>query len=292
MQPSVAQGTIVLVSLALTLAACGGSSSTDPNQNPTTGGSAGGSALPTGSGGGANASGGNSPGGSPGSSLYPGGFALPIDPDDPLLADAGASLPPASDAGPAVTPEPPLAEVIDGCAALCAKQATASCPAQQSLTECRVGCSLLLANPQCTAATRALFICSETATPACNADGTPTLQGCEGQLLTAAGCFLLNANDPAMKDPCTTYCAKVAALGCPGDSPENQCVSSCGIMGNLFRGCGPGWSAYVDCANGATLSCGSDGKASAPSCVSQAVSFLGCALMLYGSVAAPQAGGA
>jgi hypothetical protein len=227
-----------------------------------------------------------------GAPFNPGAITLPGSPGSPAAFDAGGLLDayvppvPVADAGATVS-APPTAAVIYGCAELCAKEATVTCPAQQTLADCRAGCSLALANPKCTQTTQALFTCSKTATATCGSDGKATLKGCEAQSLMAGGCFLTNAADPAMNSPCASFCGKVATAKCPNDGTVADCIGGCTIMGNLLAGCGPTWNAYVTCANGATaMACGNDGKAWAPACVGQAFTFLGCAASLYQTVTA------
>jgi hypothetical protein len=275
----------VVISLAAVLiCSCGGT--TEGAFEPGGGGAA------PGSGGTAGASQGGA-GGSAGAAFNPGAIALPIGPGTTVPFDAGGVLdatyvPPVQvgDAG-ATVGAPPTPAVIYGCAELCAKEATITCPAQQAQADCRSGCSLALANPKCTQTTEALFTCSKTATPICGTDGKATLQGCEAQTLLAGGCFLTNAVDPAMSSPCATFCGKVATAKCPNDGTIADCIGGCTVMGNLLAGCGATWSAYVTCANGATaMACGNDGKAWAPACVGQAFTFLGCAASLYQTVTA------
>jgi hypothetical protein len=229
-----------------------------------------------------------------GAPFNPGAITLPGAPGTTTPFDAGAAVldaayvPPVQvgDAGATTTP-PPTPAIIYGCAELCAKEATVTCPAQQTQADCRTGCSLALANPKCTQTTEALFTCSKTATPICGSDGKATLQGCEAQTLLAGGCFLTNAVDSTMTSPCATFCGKVAATKCPNDGTVADCVGGCTVMGNLIAGCGTQWRAYVTCADGApAMACGDDGKAWAPACLPEALTFLACAASLYQTVTA------
>jgi hypothetical protein len=289
----------VLVSVAaLAVCSCGGSTETsfEPGATGGTAG-AGGAAGP---GGAAGAGQGGSSGGAvdAGGGFNPGAIVLPGGPGSTFPIDAGAGaidaasvapVPP-GDAG-ASTSAPPTPAVIYGCAELCAKEATISCPAQQTVADCRTGCSLALANPKCTQTTEALFECAKTATPACGDDGKAMLKGCEAQTLLASGCFLTNAVDPAMSTPCATFCGRVAATQCPNDGTVADCIGGCSVMGNLIAGCGAPWNGYITCANAApTMACGDDGKAWAPACLSQALSFWACAITLYQTVTAADAG--
>jgi len=244
-------------------------------------------ALDAGVGGSVSGAGGSVAAGGGGAAPFnPGGITLPVGPGGG--GAAGAWVVPTSPDGGAVA-QPPTPVVIDGCAALCAKEATVTCPAQQTVADCRAGCSLALASPNCSAQTEALFACAKTATAACGSDGKATLAGCEGQALESGGCFIENAVDPKMSAPCATYCAKVAQARCPNDGTPADCSGGCSVMGNLFGGCGPNWTAYIACANSATVSCGSDGKAAAPACAPEAFTFLACATTLYRDVTAPSA---
>lgn len=282
----------VVTSLAaILICSCGGT--TEGAFEPG-GGAAPGSGGAAGAGqGGAGGSAGAATDGGGATPFNPGAITLPIGPGTTAAFDAGAALdapyvPPVQvgDAGATVS-APPTPAVIYGCAQLCAKEATITCPAQQTLADCRSGCSLALANPKCTQTTQALFTCSKTATPICGTDGKATLQGCEPQTLLAGGCFLTNAVDPAMSSPCATFCGKVAATKCPNDGTAADCVGGCTVMGNLIAGCATTWNAYVLCANGASaMACGNDGKAWAPACLGQALTFLGCAASLYQTVTA------
>lgn len=302
---------------AVSICSCGGSATSDFEANggagsagtgagggvgvAGSGGSAGTSAT-AGNGGGAGvgqAGSGGSAGVSNGGGGGTAGWAvtLPVGPgaagafDGGAFLDAATFVPPSQADASTFTP-PPAPAVIDGCAALCSKEATVSCPAQQTMADCRTGCSLVLANPKCTQAAEALFACSKTATAVCGSDGKATLQGCEAQGLLAGGCFLLNAPDPAMSDPCATFCGKTAAAHCPNDGTPADCLSGCKMMGNLMAGCGAGWSAYVQCADrpGATMACGNDNKAWAPGCAPEALTFLACVSALYRTVNAADAG--
>jgi hypothetical protein len=187
------------------------------------------------------------------------------------LPEAGTVAPGTDAGGGGVSPQ-----VVDGCTQLCTKEQAANCPGFGSLSSCMVGCDLLLRNPTCASQVQGLFTCTESSTASCDAQGNPTFANCGVQYLGAASCALTNAVDTSLSSACTTYCDAVAAAKCPNDSDVNSCISTCGIVGNLF-GCDPQWTQYVTCANGAMLSCGSDGKASAPACISQVATFYACA---------------
>jgi hypothetical protein len=184
----------------------------------------------------------------------------------------GSGFAAAADAGPPVG-IPPV--VADGCDALCAKEATAMCPNQGSVASCVLGCRALLNNPSCTSQTQALFACETTSTVSCDSSGKASLDSCLVQTLNSAACFLQSTNDPTLAGPCTKFCAESAAVKCPNDSPSG-CQQSCMVVGNLIPACDPSWRAYVTCADSASFSCGSDGKAWAPACAFQALTYLAC----------------
>lgn len=189
------------------------------------------------------------------------------------LAGAGGS-----DAGVAVLADSGASQaVIDGCTALCTKETAAACPNAGTLASCLVGCRLLVASPNCTSQTQALFACVNTTTASCDASGNVVLDGCVAQQLASDGCFLTNATDPTLAAPCTTYCANVKAANCPNDKPSG-CVSGCEVQGNLIPACAASWKAYVTCGDTSTFSCGTNGKAGADGCLGQALTFLGCEL--------------
>jgi len=184
----------------------------------------------------------------------------------------GSGFEGAADAGPPVG-IPPV--VADGCAALCAKEATAMCPNQGSVASCVLGCRALLNNPSCTSQTEALFACEKTSAVSCDSSGKASLDSCVVQTLSSAACFLQSTNDPTLAGPCTKFCAESAAAKCPNDSPSG-CQLGCMVVGNLIPACDSSWKAYVTCAIGASFSCGSDGKAWAPACAFQAFTYLAC----------------
>jgi len=169
-------------------------------------------------------------------------------------------------------------QVIDGCSSLCAKEAMANCPNQGSTANCNAGCRLILRNPTCAAPSNALFACEEGSPAACDAQGRATLTSCAVEQLTVAACFLQNAADPTLVEPCAAYCAKVAAANCPNDDRAG-CATNCSIAGNVLPACSAQWRANVTCGGTATFVCGADGKATASACNLQAGSFLVCALV-------------
>jgi hypothetical protein len=166
--------------------------------------------------------------------------------------------------------------VIMGCEALCAKEATAACPNQGSIASCVLGCTVLLNNPACSPSTEALFACANTSTVSCDGTGKAELDSCPAQTLIAAACVLKSANDPSLAGPCTQYCTESAAAHCPSDELSG-CEPGCQVIGSLVGSCDALWRAYVTCAAGTPLACGSDGKAFAPACVVQGIEYLGCA---------------
>jgi hypothetical protein len=184
------------------------------------------------------------------------------------------------DAGPPVIVPPPPSSippaVAAGCDALCAREATAMCPNQGSIASCVVGCRLLLNNPSCTMQAQNLFACEQTSPVSCDGSGKAMLDACGVQALVSAACFLQSDNDQSLQGPCTKYCAESAAAHCPGDDPSG-CQPGCQVVGNLIPACDSLWKGYVTCAaGGASLSCGSDGKAWAPECAVQAIEYLAC----------------
>ncbi len=200
------------------------------------------------------------------------------------LPDAGAMATARDAGGPIVTPQ-----VVDGCTQLCTKEQAANCPSFGSVSSCMVGCELLARNPSCSSDAQNLFACVDGAAASCDSSGNATFASCGLQEIASGTCFLVNSTDPMLQAPCTTYCAAVSAAKCPNDNPSG-CVASCQILGNLF-GCDVAWTAYVSCANGAALSCGGDGKASAADCISQAASFWECAASALVALSSADAGG-
>jgi hypothetical protein len=176
-----------------------------------------------------------------------------------------------------ISPPPiPPPVVAAGCAALCAKEATAMCPSQGSIGSCIDGCRLLLDNPSCAAQTEALFACEPTSTVSCDDSGKASLDDCEIQTLSATACVLEDATDPTLAAPCAKYCAESAAAACPGDDPSS-CQATCQVAGNLVPGCDSAWTSYVNCAVGAgMLSCGNGGNAFSPACLIQGLEYLTC----------------
>jgi hypothetical protein len=188
------------------------------------------------------------------------------------LLGAGAG---ADGAAPLVGDAAPSPQVVDGCTRLCTAEAAAACSASGTLQSCIVGCQLLVGNPSCATQTQALFACTDGKTAACDQSGNATFAGCGVQELESEACFLQNATDPALQTPCATYCAGVTAAKCPNDDPSG-CAAACPVLGNLVPGCDGSWKDYVECADTATFTCGSDGKASAAGCTVQALTFFVC----------------
>lgn len=177
-----------------------------------------------------------------------------------------------ADAGSTAMPSTP--QVVDGCNQLCEKQVAAGCSGGGTLDSCIVGCRVILANPSCASAAQTLFACLPNATASCDASGNVVFDRCQVEQLTADTCFLQNANDTTLANPCATYCAAVTAAKCPNDTPG--CQGGCQVVGNLVAGCDAPWKDYVTCANGSTLTCGADGKAGAQACASEALRFYAC----------------
>jgi hypothetical protein len=246
----------------LLLSACGGAA------QPALPGDSGGPITPASDSGSPNAS--SPSGGADAAAINPGAIGG-------ILAGMGAD-----DAGEAIfldsgsSAMPSTPQVVDGCNQLCTKEVGAACPAGPTLDSCLVGCRVILANPNCASAGQGLFSCVQTAAASCDTSGNVVFAGCQVQQLAADLCFLQGANDPGLTTPCTTYCASVAAANCPSDAPSG-CQSGCQVIGNLVPGCDTPWKNYVTCANGSTLTCGSNGKAGAPACASQALGFWACA---------------
>jgi hypothetical protein len=251
---------------------CGGSTADfaagptpDGGDNGIDGGSGG--AANVGTGGGTSTGGGSVAGGGGGPSFDPGSIGGIVGGG----LDAGGVIADAGGAGP-ISPV-----VVDGCNALCTKEATANCPNQGTVENCVIGCRLLLNNPNCTVQTATLFACEKDSPASCNAEGKATLSGCPVEQLSSAVCFLQNAKDPTLKGPCTTYCAAVAATQCPNDDVAG-CQAGCQVIGNFIPACNDYWKSYVTCASTATLTCGMDGKAGAPACVLEFGTYALCTL--------------
>jgi hypothetical protein len=247
----VAWASVLLVSTA----GCGGSTSSLVAED---------SGGPDGASSGSSTTPGGGDGGAQGGSFNPGALGSIV---GGSLPDAGASA--VADGGGISPP------VVEGCSELCTKEQAARCPGSSTLSSCQVGCELVARNPACASAAQSLFTCANGATASCDSSGNPTFAGCGVQGIAVEACVLLTATDGSLASPRATYCAAVAAAKCPNDAP-NGCQASCQILGNLF-GCDPQWTQYVTCANGATLCCGSEGTASAPSCRAQAASVWECA---------------
>lgn len=187
-------------------------------------------------------------------------------------ADAGAAMADAAGAGPAIRPE-----VVDGCNALCAQEATANCPNQGTAESCVLGCRLLVNNPACATPTASLFACEKTSAVSCDAAGKATLTQCPIEQLGAVTCFLQSARDPSLNEPCMTYCANVAAAHCPNDDVAG-CPVSCQVVGNFIPDCNVYWKAYIACSSTSPFACGADGKAGATACIFEFAQYAFCTL--------------
>jgi len=196
--------------------------------------------------------------------------------------DAASGGPGQPDAGPMMSLPPQ--QIMDGCSQLCTKEASAACPAQGTVDSCLLGCRLLAGNPACSTETANLFSCTKNATASCDAAGKAQPDGCGIQQLTFASCLFTKTSDPSLSGPCGNYCAAVAAAKCPNDKP-GDCQASCPLLGGLL-GCSGPWKSYVTCAEHETLTCGTDGKASASACIGPALGFFAC---VFASLA-PDAG--
>jgi hypothetical protein len=200
------------------------------------------------------------------------------------VADSDASLPGSeaatSDAGlpglDAATSDESLISVVKtGCEALCAAEVDAGCSAQTTLPQCIIGCALLAGNPSCATQTSAFFSCTQGAVVSCDSSGNPSFPDCDIDYLAAEACVLASATNPSVSAPCTQYCANVASAHCPNDA-DGGCVGGCEGVEVLVASCSPSWSSYVTCAETASMTCGSDGKATASACLAQSLAFLAC----------------
>lgn len=202
------------------------------------------------------------------------------------VGDSGSGVP-AADSGSdvadvaldATTLDSGLSPVVTtGCQALCSAEAAevdAGCTGFGSVSQCLLGCSLLLGNPNCSAQASALFSCSQGASMSCDSSGNVAIQGCALQQLEAETCALSNAVNTSLSGPCTQYCANVASAHCPNEA-DSGCVPGCEVAGSLVPSCSPSWTGYVNCAETATITCGTDGKGSASACLVQYVQFVAC----------------
>ena len=251
---------------------CGGST-TDAFTSPdmTDGGSGGGAASEGGTG--ASGTTGNA-GSSGGASTAEGGVSFDPGMIGGLIGagmDGGTAATDAGNLGGGViTPA-----VVDGCNALCAKEAAQNCPNQGTIGDCIVGCRLILNNQKCVTQSTALFACEKTSPAACDAQGKATLTGCGVEQLNAASCFLQNATDPTLSGPCTTYCSNIATAKCPNEDAAG-CATGCPVVGNFIPACNMYWKQYVACASTAMITCNADGKANAAGCGLQALAFWFC----------------
>src|SRR5260370_11102092 len=112
------------------------------------------------------------------------------------MDDAASGGPGEPDAGPMMSLPPQ--QIIDGCSQLCAKEASAACPAQAAVDSCLLGCRLLAGHPACSTETANLFSRSKHATASCDAAGKAQLDGCGIQQLTFASCLLTQTYDPSL----------------------------------------------------------------------------------------------
>jgi len=249
---------------------CGGSTA-DTFTNPeTTDGGGGGSASEGGTG--ASGTTGNA-GSSGGASTVDGGISFDPGMIGGLVGggmDGGAAATDAGLGGGVITPA-----VVDGCNALCTKEAALNCPNQGTIGDCIVGCRLILNNQKCVTQSTALFACEKNSPAACDAQGKATLTGCGVEQLNAAACFLQNATDPTLSGPCTTYCSNIATAKCPNEDPAG-CATGCPVVGNFIPACNMYWKQYVTCASTAKITCGADGKANAAGCGLQGLAFIVC----------------
>jgi hypothetical protein len=165
--------------------------------------------------------------------------------------------------------------VTTGCQALCSAEEDAGCTGFGSVSQCLLGCGLLLGNPNCSAQASALFSCSQGASMSCDSSGNVAIQGCAVQQIEAESCALSNAVNTSLSGPCTQYCANVASAHCANES-DSGCVPGCEVAGSLVPSCAPSWTGYVNCAETATITCGTDGKGGASDCLVQYVQFVAC----------------
>src|SRR5258708_8836647 len=201
------------------------------------------------------------------------------------MDDAASGGPGEPDAGPMMSLPPQ--QIIDGCSQLCAKEASAACPAQAAVDSCLLGCRLLAGNPACSTETANLFSCAKSATASCDTAGKAQLDGCGIQQLNFSSCLLTRSSDPSLSGPCANYCARVAAAQCPNDKP-GDCQASCPVVGGLL-GCSAPWKSYVTCAEHEMFTCGTNGKASASACIGPALGFFACVYTVYANIS-PDAG--
>jgi hypothetical protein len=195
-------------------------------------------------------------------------------------AGSDESAVPGADSGfaglDAATAEAGLSPAVrSGCETLCGAEVDAGCTGQSSLSQCLIGCAVLLGNPNCAAQSSELLSCAQGATMSCDSSGNVVIQGCGLSELAAESCVLTNATDPTLGATCTQYCANVASAHCSDDA-DAGCVQGCEMVGTLVASCSPSWTGYVNCAESASMTCGSDGKAGANACLGQYLQFVAC----------------
>lgn len=169
-------------------------------------------------------------------------------------------------------------ELRDRCGALCMSKAEAECPNDPTVSECVMGCALLVQQPECVQAFDGLFDCMEGETFTCDDAGESTVTGCDAQAALAAFCFLGSVPDPALQAPCERYCADAQTAQCPNAESESDCVFGCQSAGSVVPNCSPAWMTYIECSDGAMYTCGDDGRPVAAGCEPDLLRFVACLL--------------
>lgn len=243
-----------LIGVFLCAAACGGNESSDGgggsggSGGSATGGGAGsgGSAGKGGSAGATGGSAGSSSGGSAGSS-------------------SGGSGGSSGDGGSAT----------DNCDPLCNAIVAKACSSGPTLAGCLLTCKALTSSSKCDPTANAYFACAKQSGIQCTAGGEAYAPGCGLDWLKAIDCATTENPNPAIVAPCSTYCDKVVAAGCPNNGTKAECNSNCKWFGATGTGCDDEWSTFLTCANAANFSC-LFGYAVAQGCGTQFTAYSKC----------------
>jgi hypothetical protein len=132
---------------------------------------------------------------------------------------------------------------------------SAACTSGPTRGGCLLTCRALTSSAACDDKANAYFDCAAGTTIQCNANGEPVAQGCGVQYLQAIACAVTEKPNPSIVAPCSDYCDKVVAAGCPNNAAKPECSTNCLWAGATGTGCDDEWLTYLTCANAAQTSC-------------------------------------
>lgn len=179
-------------------------------------------------------------------------------------------------AGAAGGPLMPDPTVREGCDEWCAGVTEAACD-ETTLDDCMFGCRAIVGSPACNGRYGDLFECAEGATFSCNADGDAVPQGCEIEYAQVGLCVFSNP-DETIAEPCEAYCVKQEAAECTNSTPAAECTYGCQLTSSLVPACAEDWKTFIDCAQGAEVTCNADGDATPAACGIPYLDYLSCLL--------------